>query len=76
MSDSNRNDNVHLVGSIAMESCREVFTRVGAALGNQLIRIPDGETGARPYGCARYRDTGARHHSGSHRRAQGRNTCR
>lgn len=38
---------VHLVGSIAMENCDEVFTRVSEALGPYLCRIPDGETGER-----------------------------
>lgn len=40
-------DKVHLVGSIAMENCEEVFTRVSEKLGPYLSRIPDGETGER-----------------------------
>jgi hypothetical protein len=39
--------NVHLVGSVPLGDAREVFTIVSAALGPQLQRIPDGETGAR-----------------------------
>jgi ubiquinone/menaquinone biosynthesis C-methylase UbiE len=38
---------VHLVGSIPLGSADEVFRTVGAALGDRLRRIPDGETGAR-----------------------------
>jgi hypothetical protein len=38
---------IHLAGSIAMENCDEVFTRVGNELGEHLCRIPDGETGER-----------------------------
>lgn len=37
----------HLVGSIAMDSCEEVFTRISEELGPYLSRIPDGETGER-----------------------------
>ena len=40
-------DRVHLVGSIAMDNCEEVFTRVSEKLGPYLSRIPDGETGER-----------------------------
>ena len=38
---------VHLVGSVPLRDAREVFTTVSAALGAQLKRIPDGETGER-----------------------------
>lgn len=38
---------VHLVGSIAMNNCDEVFSRVSDELGEYLCRIPDGETGER-----------------------------
>jgi hypothetical protein len=38
---------VHLVGSVPLADAREVFTSVSAALGPQLKRIPDGETGER-----------------------------
>jgi hypothetical protein len=39
--------NVHLVGSIPMESADEVFDLVGSTLRNCCRRIPDGETGDR-----------------------------
>lgn len=45
----NQHSNVHLVGSIAMDNCDEVFTRVGSELGEYLCRIPDGETGKRSH---------------------------
>ncbi len=38
---------VHLVGSVPMANAREVFARVGAALGSRIKRLPDGETGER-----------------------------
>lgn len=38
---------VHLVGSIPLADSESVFRSVGAALGEHLQRIPDGETGAR-----------------------------
>ena len=38
---------VHLVGSIAMDSCEQVFREISAALGPHLDNIPDGETGER-----------------------------
>ena len=44
---TNTSGRVHLVGSIAMDSCEEVFTRLGESLGPFLDRIPDGETGER-----------------------------
>ena len=43
----NKHENVHLVGSVAMENCDEVFSRVSEALGEHMCRIPDGETGER-----------------------------
>lgn len=43
----NRPAGVHLVGSIAMENCDEVFSRVSEELGDHVCRIPDGETGER-----------------------------
>ncbi len=39
--------NVHLVGSVPLPDAAAVFETVGAALGDRLKRIPDGETGAR-----------------------------
>jgi len=38
---------VHLVGSVPMRDAREVFETLSAALGQHLLRIPDGETGKR-----------------------------
>ena len=38
---------VHLVGSVPLGNARKVFATVSAALGRQLKRIPDGETGER-----------------------------
>ena len=39
--------NVHLVGSIGLDSVEEVFKTVGAVLGHKLRRVPDGEPGPR-----------------------------
>ena len=39
--------NVHLVGSIGLDSVEEVFATVGRLLGRNLKRIPDGEVGPR-----------------------------
>lgn len=39
--------NVHLVGSIPFETHRKVFETVGAALGDAVLRMPDGELGER-----------------------------
>ena len=39
--------NVHLVGSIGLDSVEEVFGTVGPLLGRRLKRIPDGEVGPR-----------------------------
>jgi hypothetical protein len=38
---------VHLVGSVPLPNAASVFATVGAALGERLARIPDGETGSR-----------------------------
>ncbi len=38
---------VYLVGSVPLGDAAAVFEAVGAALGNRIARIPDGETGAR-----------------------------
>lgn len=38
---------VHLVGSIPLENAETVFVTVARALGPHLVRLPDGETGAR-----------------------------
>ena len=38
---------VHLVGSIAMDNCEQVFREVSAELGPYLDNMPDGETGER-----------------------------
>ena len=40
-------DTVHLVGSIAMDDCEQVFRKISAELGPYLDKIPDGETGER-----------------------------
>lgn len=42
-----RFDLVHLVGSIALTDCEQVFSRVSAELGPYIDKIPDGETGER-----------------------------
>jgi hypothetical protein len=39
--------NVHLVGSIGLDSVEDVFSTVGKLLGTNLKRIPDGEPGPR-----------------------------
>ena len=39
--------NVHLVGSIGLDTVDEVFATVGKMLGPHLRRIPDGEVGGR-----------------------------
>ena len=38
---------VHFVGSIGLDSVREVFQTLGSELGTRLRRIPDGEPGGR-----------------------------
>lgn len=38
---------VHLVGSVAMDTCEEVFERLSETVGPYISRIPDGETGKR-----------------------------
>jgi len=40
-------DQVHLVGSIGLDTVEEVFRTVGAKLGRRLRRVPDGEPGGR-----------------------------
>lgn len=40
-------DRVHLVGSVPLPDCEQVFRRLSGALGPYLSRIPDGETGER-----------------------------
>jgi hypothetical protein len=39
--------NIHLVGSIGLGSAEDVFRAVSTIIGDRVIRIPDGETGAR-----------------------------
>ncbi|MFZ0376157.1 MAG: hypothetical protein WBC94_17165 [Xanthobacteraceae bacterium] len=39
--------NVHLVGSIGLDTVDEVFVTVGKMLGPHLCRVPDGEVGGR-----------------------------
>src|SRR6202034_3357998 len=39
--------NVHLVGSIGLDTVDEVFATVGKMLGPHLKRVPDGEVGGR-----------------------------
>ena len=39
--------NVHLVGSIGLDSVDEIFRTVGKLLGSRIERIPDGEVGPR-----------------------------
>jgi hypothetical protein len=39
--------NVHLVGSIGLDSVEEIFRTVGKLLGSRMKRIPDGEVGPR-----------------------------
>ena len=38
---------VHLVGSVPLTTAAEVFSTLGAGLGDRLRRLPDGETGPR-----------------------------
>ena len=40
-------DRVHLIGSVPLGDCEQVFRRIAGALGPYLKRIPDGETGER-----------------------------
>src|SRR5688572_17517961 len=37
----------HLIGSVPLATAEDVFRKVGGALGDLLVRIPDGETGER-----------------------------
>ncbi|CZR59321.1 uncharacterized protein PAC_09213 [Phialocephala subalpina] len=43
----NRPRHVHIVGSVCLETNKEVFTRLSTTFPTQLHRIPDGETGDR-----------------------------
>lgn len=47
MNEASRFAGVHLVGSVAMDNCEQVFREISAALGPDLESIPDGETGER-----------------------------
>ena len=47
MNRSAGSDTVHLVGSIAMDNCEQVFREISAELTPYLDKIPDGETGER-----------------------------
>ena len=40
-------EQVHLVGSIGLNSVEEIFRTVGQRLGRRLKRSPDGEIGGR-----------------------------
>ncbi len=44
---SDRADRVHLIGSVPLPDCEQVFRRVGGEIGPYLRRMPDGETGER-----------------------------
>jgi hypothetical protein len=45
--DRSRRPIAHLVGSVPLSDAETVFRTVAAALGQHLVRIPDGETGIR-----------------------------
>jgi len=47
MSGNQDRGDIHLVGSVPLESSAEVFKIVGSTLTNKIVRIPDGETGKR-----------------------------
>ena len=47
MQQANRFAGVHLVGSIALDNCEQVFREISASLGPYLESLPDGETGER-----------------------------
>ena len=47
MADASARGLAHLVGSVPLDSAEAVFRTVQGALGAQLARLPDGETGAR-----------------------------
>jgi hypothetical protein len=40
-------DRAHLIGSVPLPDCEQVFRQVGGELGPYLRRLPDGETGER-----------------------------
>lgn len=44
--------NVHLVGSLGLESAGAVFQMLGDVLGDKASRYPDGEPGVRDYWIA------------------------
>jgi hypothetical protein len=44
---SEKADRVHLIGSVPLPDCEQVFRRVGGELDPYLRRMPDGETGER-----------------------------
>jgi hypothetical protein len=44
---SEQADRVHLIGSVPLPDCEQVFRRIGGELGPHLRRLPDGETGER-----------------------------
>ena len=43
----NINNSIHLIGSIPLDSCEQVFCTVCEAFGEYIKRLPDGETGQR-----------------------------
>src|SRR5215211_4768429 len=45
--DRTRPRGVHLVGSVPLADAESVFRLASATLGERLVRLPDGETGAR-----------------------------
>src|SRR5262249_25056876 len=44
---SEKADRVHLIGSVPLSDCEQVFRHVAGELGPYLRRLPDGETGER-----------------------------
>ena len=42
-----KQDRLHLIGSIPLDNSEQVFRRLSAELGKHLRRMPDGETGER-----------------------------
>lgn len=51
----------HLVGSVGLKNCDDVFATVSKTLGQCCSRIPDGETGERSYWIRWQRSTFASH---------------
>jgi hypothetical protein len=39
--------NVHLCGSVGLDSVEDVFAAVGRLLNGNIVRVPDGEPGGR-----------------------------